>query len=184
MSQNAKATYDQQSECDQHNDTPKEGGNEDKQSWSERRNRKQTDGLEIGDTSITDYEFDEVFKQFQEHEAEEAESANNKSTENLEIYDYQMLYREGVECAYIAILQTEENPDKPPTIYAFREQELNADSADESKPTNVQNIFDNEAYEAYLEQGWKDITASENDFPWTIKSWLAMNMKQDTIQSR
>ncbi len=166
MNQNAKAFTDSQ---------------EDRRTLTDRR---RDDGLEIADADISDDEFDEVFKQFQNPEIDEAKNSDEMHIENLEIYDYQMLYREGVECAYIAILQTEEDPNKPPTIYAFREQEVNADSADESKPTNVQNIFDSEAYTAYVEQGWKDITKSENDFPWTIKSWLAMNMKQDTIQSR
>jgi len=190
MSKNAKAIYDRRSDQDRRTGIEESFPLKDEKNTlvkEDRRtlaNRRKDDGLEIADADISEDEFDEVFKQFQKPEVDEAENADNANIEDLEIYDYRVLYREGVECAYITVLQTEEDSKSEPALYAFREQELNADSAGESKPTFVQNIFGNEAYDAYLEQGWSDISISENDFPWTIKSWLAMNMKQDTIKAR
>ena len=145
--------------------------------------RRRTEGLEISSAHINDDEFDEVFKQFQKDESEELVEKENTS-ENLGIVDYQVLYREGVECAYITILQVDEQAEVEPTLYAFRDEEINGDSASESKPMQVQNIFGTDAYQCYVEQGWEDISKSENVFPWAIKAWLAQNMKQDTIKSR
>ncbi len=145
--------------------------------------RRRTQGLEISTADIDDDEFDEVFKQFQKDEPEEV-TEKVKANENLGIVDYQVLYREGVECAYITILKMDEQFEDEPTLYAFRDEEINGDSANESKPMRVQNIFGADAYQCYVQQGWEDISESENVFPWTIKAWLAQNMKQDTIKSR
>jgi hypothetical protein len=145
--------------------------------------RRRTEGLEISTADIAEEEFDEVFKQFQKVELEE-NLQDCVSSKCLDIITYQVLYREGVECAYITILHTNEGQEVEPLLYAFREEEINGDSSNESKPLYVQNIFGEDAYNCYLEQGWKDISMSENLFPWAIKAWLAQNMKQDTIKSR
>ena len=190
MGKKAKVIYDRRSNTDRRtnedNSFPLRDNNnqivdEDRRTFGDRR---RTEGLEIANSDLSDDEFDEVFKQFQKPEETENKDKSLENVENLEIYNYQVLYREGVECAYITILQTDEHAETEPTLYAFREEELNADSENESKPTHVQNIFGDQAYDAYLEQGWKDISKSENMFPWAIKAWLAMNMKQDMIKSR
>jgi len=145
--------------------------------------RRKTEGLELSTADINDDEFAEVFKQFQKDESEPNNDEPNKGSENLEIIDYQVLYRKGVECAYITLLKTDEQNNEP-TLYAFREENEDADSQLESAPLHVQNIFGPDAYESYLEQGWQDISKTENIFPWALKAWLAQNMKQDTIESR
>lgn len=190
MSQKAKVIFDRRSNQDRRSskdETFPIRDNDNNIVEEERRvfgDRRRTEGLEIASSDISDDEFEEVFKQFQKPEEEVSTETHKSNADQLEIFDYQVLHREGVECAYITILQTDEHAKVEPTLYAFRENELNADSDNESKPTHVQNIFGNQAYEAYLEQGWKDISKSENLFPWTIKAWLAMNMKQDMIKSR
>ncbi len=153
---------------------------------NERRtfgDRRRTEGLEISTADIGDHEFDEVFKQFQQDDSEEI-TEEKPVFESLEIINYQVLYRKNVECAYITILQTNEQHDAEPILYAFRDEEIKGDSASESKPTHVQNIYGADAYKRFVEQGWEDISKSENNFPWPIKAWLAQNMKQDTITSR
>ena len=145
--------------------------------------RRRTEGLELSTTDIAEDKFDEVFKQFHQDEPKEDKNQNSIN-ESLEILDYQVLYREGVECAYITILETDKQEINEPILFAFRDEEINGDSQNESKPINVENIYGADAYECYLEQGWSDISKSENTFPWTIKAWLAQNMKQDTIKSR
>ncbi len=145
--------------------------------------RRKTDGLELSTSDINDDEFAEVFKQFKKNEPEQNSSEPDPASKNLEIIDYQVLYRKGVECAYITLLKTDEKNDEP-TLYAFREENENADSQQESAPLHVQNIFGPDAYESYLEQGWQDISKTENIFPWALKAWLAQNLKQNTIESR
>lgn len=188
MSDGAKVVYDRRSNsdrrinkkdlspmCDNNNSTVEE----DRRTLS---NRRKSDGLELSTDALATGEFAEVFKQFQK----EPEAENNTSdleTEKLEIIEYQVLYRKGVECAYITILKTNEQKEEP-TLYAFREENQNADSDLESAPLQVQNIFGTDAYECYIEQGWDDVSKTENSFPWALKAWLAQNMKQDEIKSR
>ena len=189
MSQKAKIIFDRRSEQDRRSNKDKTfplRDNDNQVIEEDRRvfgDRRRIEGLEIADSNISDDEFEEVFKQFQKPK-EEINTEAHDNVEPLEIFDYQVLYREGVECAYITILQIDEDAKVEPALYAFREDELNAESNNESKPTHVQNIFGDQAYTAYLEQGWKDISKSENMFPWAVKAWLAMNMKQDMIKSR
>ena len=189
MGKNAKVIYDRRSNNDRRtNDKesfPMQDSNgevvaEDRRVFGDRR---RTEGLELSADALGDDEFEEVFKQFQKQESETEISNPNQATKNLEIVDYQVLYREGVECAYITLLKTDEDGDEP-TLYAFREENENADSHLESAPMHVQNIFGADAYESYVEQGWDDISKTENIFPWALKAWLAQNMKQDTIKSR
>ena len=190
MSKKAKIIYDRRSEQDRRSNEDESFPLRDKNNQvvnKDRRvfgDRRRTEGLEIADSDISDDEFEKVFKQFQKPIEEETRNKEHEDAKKLEIFNYQVLYREGVECAYITILQTDEHAKTEPTLYAFREEEINAESNNESKPTHVQNIFGSEAYDAYLEQGWKDISKSENMFPWAVKAWLAMNMKQDMIKSR
>lgn len=178
MGQEAKVIYDRRSEDDRR-------GN-DEAVADERRvfgDRRKTEGLELSTDAIDDDEFEEVFKQFQNADPETGIIDPNQAAQNLEIIDYQVLYREGVECAYITLLKTDEE-DNEPTLYAFREENKNADSELESAPMHVQNIFGSDAYESYVEQGWSDISETENVFPWALRAWLAQNMKQDEITSR
>ena len=144
--------------------------------------RRKTEGLELSSADIDDDEFAEVFKQFQTDETDSIDESPKQASEKLEIIDYKVLYRKGVECAYITLLKTDEQ-DSEPKLYAFREENENADSQLESAPLHVQNIFGPDAYESYLEQGWSDISKTENIFPWALKAWLAQNLKQDTIES-
>ena len=144
--------------------------------------RRKTEGLELSSADIDDDEFAEVFKQFQTDETDSIDESPKQASEKLEIIDYKVLYRKGVECAYITLLKTDEQ-DSEPKLYAFREENENADSQVESAPLHVQNIFGPDAYESYLEQGWSDISKTENIFPWALKAWLAQNLKQDTIES-
>ncbi|QMU62598.1 MAG: hypothetical protein GKR92_13165 [Gammaproteobacteria bacterium] len=189
MGQEAKVIYDRRSNEDRRTD--KKGSfplhdSKGKVVEDNRRllgDRRKTEGLELSTSDINDDEFAEVFKQFQKDESEPNNDEPNKGSENLEIIDYQVLYRKGVECAYITLLKTDEQ-DNGPTLYAFREENEDADSQLESAPLHVQNIFGPDAYESYLEQGWQDISKTENIFPWALKAWLAQNMKQDTIESR
>ena len=185
-----KALYDRRSNADRRDkndeksfplkDSKGEHVAKERRSFGDRR---KTEGLEISTADICEHEFDEVFKQFKQDEIEEV--AEKKAvSESLEIINYQVLYRKNVECAYITILHINEQHDSEPTLYAFRDQEINGDSASESKPTHVQNIYGADAYQSYVDQGWEDISKSENNFPWPIKTWLAQNMKQDTITSR
>ena len=182
MSQEAKVIYDRRSGEDRRHDGKNEVVKENRRLLGDRR---KTEGLELSTADINDDEFAEVFKQFQKDESELDNNNDelNKESENLEIIDYQVLYRKGVECAYITLLKTDEL-DNEPTLYAFREENEDADSHLESAPLQVQNIFGSDAYESYLEQGWKDISKTENIFPWALKAWLAQNIKQNTIESR
>ena len=145
--------------------------------------RRKMEGLELSTDALEDDEFAEVFKQFQKEEPIPNTNNSTASPKKLEIIDYQVLYRKGVECAYITLLKTNDQHDEP-TLYAFREENENADSDLESAPMYVQNIFGHDAYESYVEQGWDDISKTENIFPWALKAWLAQNIKQDEIKSR
>ena len=177
-----KVVYDRRSGCDRRNKNGK-----DEHAGEERRvfgDRRRTEGLEISTADIAHDEFDEVFKQFQQNDEPEEVNEVTPTQGGLDIINYQVLYRKNVECAYITILHTENQQTNEPTLYAFRDEEINGDSANESKPTFVQNIFGTDAYKCYVEQGWQDISKTENEFPWVIKAWLAQNMKQDTIESR
>lgn len=178
MGQNAKLEYDRRSEDDRRSD--QEPIEEDRRTLVERR---KTEGLELSNADLNEDEFDEVFKQFQKADPETGIIDPNQTTKSLEIIDYQVLYRQGVECAYITLLKTTEE-DNEPTLYAFREENENADSELERAPMHVQNIFGADAYESYIEQGWNDISMTENVFPWALKAWLAQNIKQDEIKSR
>jgi len=178
MGQNAKSLYDRRSEQDRRSveiDTSK-----DRRTLSDRR---KTEGLELSTNALDDDEFEEVFKQFQKADPETGITEPEKISKSLDIIDYQVLYRAGVECAYITLLKTDENSSEP-TLYAFMEEQENADSQLEGAPMHVQNIFGKDAYQSYIEQGWNDISKTENIFPWALKSWLAQNMKQDEIKSR
>jgi len=189
MSLNSKVIYDRRSGDDRRSSeeasSPTHGNNGEQVEDSRRMlgDRRKTEGLEISTADLADDEFDEVFKQFQKQEPESENADSDQFETKLEIIDYQVLYRKGVECAYITVLKTDEHHDEP-TLYAFTEQQENADSQQESSPLRVQNIFGAEAYESYIEQGWDDISKTENDFPWALKTWLALNMKQDEIKSR
>ncbi len=148
--------------------------------------RRKMEGLELSTNDINDDEFAEVFKQFQKEDPSPENSEHNnpgQSSEKIEFIDYQVLYRKGVECAYITLLKTDDQNNEP-TLYAFREENDEADSQIENTPLHVQNIFGSDAYDSYIEQGWHDISKSENIFPFALKAWLAQNMKQDTIESR
>ena len=178
MGQEAKVIYDRRSENDRRsNDEPVA---EERRVFGDRR---KTEGLELSTDAIDDDEFDEVFKQFQKADPETGIIDPNQASQNLEIIEYKVLYREGVECAYITLLKTDSNEDEL-TLYAFREENENADSQLESSPMQVQNIFGSDAYESYVEQGWNDISETENVFPWALRAWLAQHMKQDEIKSR
>lgn len=188
MSQNSKLIYDRRSGNDRRSKEDSSFPTHDSDGVKVEENRRmlgdrrKTEGLEISTADLADDEFDEVFKQFQkEPESENIDSDHNET--RLEIIDYQVLYRKGVECAYITVLKTDQNIDEP-TLYAFKEEQENADSQQESTPLRVQNIFGSDAYESYLEQGWNDISDIENNIPWALKTWLALNMKQDEITSR
>ena len=188
MGQNAKVIYDRRSNQDRRTDQEPSFDDNGIVVKENRRmmlgDRRKTEGLELSSADIDDDEFAEVFKQFQKEPEENIENLNqSQSHQNLEIIDYQVLYREGVECAYIALLKTHEQ-NQEPTLYAFSEESENADSEIEKAPLHVQNIFGPDAYECYLEQGWHDISKTENIFPWALKAWLAQNMKQDTIETR
>jgi len=188
MGKNAKVIYDRRSNADRRKNNKDSSPMHDNNSSTveeDRRvliNRRKSDGLELSTDALATGEFAEVFKQFQK-EPEAEDITNELESTKLEIIDYQVLYRKGVECAYITILKTNEE-NKEPTLYAFREENENADSALESAPLRVQNIFGADAYESYVEQGWEDISKTENTFPWELKAWLAQNMKQDEIKSR
>ncbi len=145
-------------------------------------NRRKTNGLELSTDALATGEFAEVFKQFQKQPEEEKIAATQEANK-LEIIDYQVLYRKGVECAYITLLKTNQQEDEP-TLYTFREENQNTDSQIENTPLPVQNIFGADAYQSYIEQDWNDISKTENIFPWALKAWLAQNMKQDEIKSR
>ncbi len=188
MSKGAKIVYDRRSNLDRRTNEKKsslmdDSNNstveEDRRTLSDRR---KPDGLELSTDALATGEFAEVFKQFQQ-EPEVENNTSHSEAEKLEIIDYQVLYRKGVECAYITILKTDEQEEEP-TLYAFREENQNADSTLESAPLQVQNIFGADAYESYIEQGWNDISKTENTFPWELKAWLAQHMKQDEIKSR
>jgi hypothetical protein len=178
MGQESKVIYDRRSEDDRRDSD--EPVAEEQRVFGDRR---KTEGLELSTDAIDDDEFEEVFKQFQKADPETGIIDPNQAAQNLEIIDYQVLYREGVECAYITLLKTNED-DNEPTLYAFREENENADSELERAPMHVQNIFGSDAYESYVKQGWSDISKTENEFPWALKAWLAQNMKQDEIKSR
>ncbi len=189
MGKSAKVIYDRRSKNDRRTNNepafPIQNGDgelieEDRRVFGDRR---RTEGLELSTDALADDEFDEVFKQFQKDEPETGSDDKDQATEKLEIIDYQVLYRKGVECAYITLLKTDKQEDEP-TLYAFREENENADSELESAPLHVQNIFGADAYESYIEQGWNDVSKTENSFPWALKAWLAQNMKQDEIKSR
>ena len=189
MGQNSKVIYDRRSGNDRRSkedasllDNENNGNHvdENRRMLGERR---KSEGLELSTADLADDEFDEVFKQFQTEENKTIDDGGEQAVKNLEIIDYQVLYRKDVECAYITLLKTDEQ-EKEPTLYAFKEEQENADSALESAPLHVQNIFGADAYESYLEQGWNDISKTENVFPWALKAWLAKNMKQDEIKSR
>lgn len=178
MGQDTKVIYDRRSGDDRRG--------KDETVAEERRvfgDRRRTEGLEISDSAISDDEFEEVFKQFQNAVPEIEISDSNQAQQSLEILDYQVLYREGVECAYITLLKTDEDCDEP-VLYAFREENETTNSEHESAPMHVQNIFGSDAYESYVEQGWNDISKTENVFPWALKAWLAQHIKQDEIKSR
>jgi hypothetical protein len=188
MGKSVKVIYDRRSNTDRREDD-KNTSTEQKSPHTEvqqnRRvlsNRRKSDGLELSTDALATGEFAEVFKQFQK-EPDTKHHADNLEAEKLEIIDYQVLYRKGVECAYITILKTNQQ-EEAPTLYAFREENENADSDLESAPLQVQNIFGADAYDSYIEQGWNDISKTENTFPWALKAWLAQNMKQDEIKSR
>ena len=189
MGKSTKVIYDRRSNKDRRtNDEsalPMRDGSgklieEDRRVFGDRR---RTEGLELSTDALADDEFDEVFKQFQKVEPDAGVDDTNQAAEKLEIIDYQVLYRKGVECAYITLLKTDVLENEP-TLYAFREENENADSELESTPLRVQNIFGADAYESYIEQGWNDVSKTENSFPWALKAWLAQNMKQDEIKSR
>ncbi len=188
MSKGAKVIYDRRSNPDRRvsdkgslttSESTISTNEEDRRTLSDRR---KNDGLELSTDALATGEFAEVFKQFKK-EPEAESNSNDQKAEKLEIIDYQVLYRKGVECAYITLLKVNEHEDEP-TLYAFREENENADSPIESAPLQVQNIFGADAYESYIEQGWDDISKTENTFPWALKAWLAQNMKQDEIKSR
>lgn len=189
MGQEAKVIYDRRSSEDRRTDKKESFPSLDSKGEVVEENRRllgdrrKTEGLELSTADINDDEFAEVFKQFQKDESDPNNDELNKRSENLDIIDYQVLYRKGVECAYITLLKTDEQ-DNEPTLYAFKEENEDADSQLESAPLHVQNIFGPNAYESYLEQGWHDISKTENIFPWALKAWLAQNLKQDEIKSR
>jgi len=185
MGQDAKVIYDRRS-----NENRKTNDSETfpmQDSKGENRSvfgdRRKTEGLEQSSADIDDDEFAEVFKQFQIDEPDPIDENPNQASEKLEIIDYKVLYRKGVECAYITLLKTDEQ-DNELKLYAFREENVDTDLQLESTPLHVHNIFGPDAYESYLEQGWCDISKTENIFPWALKAWLAQNLKQDTIESR
>jgi hypothetical protein len=188
MGKSVKVIYDRRSNSDRREpskNTPSEQNSNILPTQENRRvlsNRRKSDGLELSTDALATGEFAEVFKQFQK-EPETKNHTNDIEPEKLEIIDYQVLYRKGVECAYITILKTNSQEEEP-TLYAFREENENADSDLERAPLQVQNIFGTDAYESYIEQGWNDISKTENTFPWALKAWLAQNMKQDEIKSR
>ena len=189
MGQDAKVNYDRRADQDRRKNNNESfplcdsSGEAVKQERRYMRDRR-ADGLELSTDDLADDEFEEVFKQFQKSEPEIASDDTNNAAEKLEIINYQVLYRKGVECAYITILQTDEDEKVEPTLYVFPDDDKHTEIQSENKPVYVQNIFGSDAYQQYLEQGWDDISKSENNFPWAIKAWIAQNMKQDEIKSR
>jgi hypothetical protein len=159
MGQEAKVIYDRRSENDRRN-------NDDVVDEERRvfRDRRKTESLKLSADAIDNDEFEEIFKQFQKADPETGIIDPNQAAQNLEIIVYQVLYREGVECAYITLLITDED-DNERTLYAFREENENTDSKLESAPMHVLNIFGPDACESYVEQGWNDISKTENAFP-------------------
>ena len=112
-----KALYDRRSGDDRRNKNEESSfplkDNQGEQIEKERRtfgDRRRTEGLEISTADIAEHEFDEVFKQFQQNDLEEI-TKEKPVSESLEIINYQVLYRKNVECAYITILQTNEQQD-------------------------------------------------------------------------
>lgn len=93
--------------------------------------------------------------------------------------DYQVLYRKDAEFAHLVILYKDQHGNSissPSILYAFRKESGSAIMRKDHAPTRVKNVHGNNLYQNYLDRGWRDITASEDSYPWAIKSWLANKM--------
>lgn len=140
--------------------------------------KRKTNGVELSESDIPDDEFDLHFRQFEEKESDSEINSSEANSEKWILNDYQILHRKDAEFAYLAIIYKDQQDENSPSLYAFREE---SEEAHLNKPTHVQNIHGSDVYQSYIERGWVDITQSDENCPWTIKSWLALHMKQDTI---
>ena len=139
-------------------------------------------GLELDEADISQTQFEKQFEQFQQTDEEESEELDKKSFESLQITEYQVLHQQEAEFNYLTILYTDNESElkceKLPMIYVFCDKD---DNSETSEPIFVQNEFGDGVYQNFLAQGWVDVTQSEDAYPWTLKTWLAQHMKQDTI---
>ena len=142
---------------------------------------RRTEGLELSVADMPDEEFSKYFDQFDKEDTLIAAKNTIDPSEKWEINDYQVLHREGAEFAYLTIVYTDQEDQDTPDLYAFRGDSDNSESDQSNKPTQVQCIHDTDVYKYYVDNGWNDITKTEEVLPWVIKSWLAQHMKQDTI---
>jgi len=142
---------------------------------------RRTEGLELSVSDMQDTEFNQYFKQFEKENSADVNGSSNEPAKKLEMSDYQVLYRKDAEFAYLAILYTDEQDNASPILFAFRDESDSSDMKKANAPTPVENIHGDDVRQSYLDRGWDDITQSEDNYPWAIKSWLAQHMKQDTI---
>ncbi len=142
---------------------------------------KNNDGLDIDETNLRTAEFDQFFKQFEPEETEEKVEEQNVVSENLEMTDYKILYRKDVEFAYIILIYTESENHISPVLFGFADRNEDNQENEMKVPTRVENIYEDQAYDQYIEWGWSDVTQEEDDYPMAIKTLLAQHMKQDTI---
>lgn len=141
---------------------------------------RRTAGLELDEADMSNTQFRKQFEQFQQTEEDDSEEDVKESFESLQICEYQVLYQKDADFDYLVILYTKAQgeSENSPMIYAFCDK---GDSTETSKPIFVQNEFGDGVYQNFIAQGWEDVTQSEDAYPWTLKSWLAQHMKQDTI---
>lgn len=145
---------------------------------------RRTEGLELDEADMSQTQFRKQFEKFQQTEEDDSEEEVKESFKSLQISEYQVLYQKDADFNYLAILYNDEQGESQdegknsPMIYAFCDKEDNSESGE---PIFVQNEFGDGVYQNFLAQGWEDVTQSEDAYPWTLKSWLAQHMKQDTI---
>ncbi len=145
---------------------------------------RRTEGLELDEADMSQTQFQKQFEQFQQVDEDDSEEEIRERFESLQITEYQVLYQKGAEFNYLTILQTDgqgeglDQGKNSPMIYAYCDKE---DKSETAEPIFVQNEYGEGVYQNFLSQGWKDVTQSEDAYPWALKSWLAQHMKQDTI---
>ena len=89
--------------------------------------------------------------------------------------NYQILYRNGVDYPYLAILEDDSLSSQTTTfneLYAFHEQTGREVMMENHIPKIVKNIHGSDVYKNYINLGWIDITHAKDLLPLSIQMWL------------